>query len=61
MIAKKCAVCGKTVFGSERMAKEQARWIESKGKVMRPYWSPECHAYHLTSEVEIKRSVRRFK
>lgn len=58
MNGKKCATCGKTVYASESMAKKQARWIEDHGKVMRPYYSPDCHAWHLTSEVEIKRSVR---
>lgn len=62
MNSKKCGICGKTSYPSERKAKEQARWVGRKGKDMRAYYSNMCHTYHLTSEVEFTgRKARRFK
>ncbi len=58
MIAKKCGTCGKTVYPSERKAKEQARWVGTKGKEMRAYWSPHCHCWHITSEVEVGKTFQ---
>lgn len=57
MSAKKCA-CGKTAFTSQKMAKEQARWIERQGKELRVYQCPLSHIWHLTSLVENKKAVR---
>lgn len=58
---KACTTCGKTVYSSEKMAKKQSQWIGRKGKEMRPYYSPECHCWHITSEVEQPKSFRKTK
>ena len=44
--------CGKTAYTSEKMARNQAKWIEHKGKILRPYHCPICFLWHLTSQVE---------
>ena len=44
--------CGKTAYTSEKMARNQARWIEKKGKILRPYHCDICYLWHLTSEIE---------
>lgn len=42
----------KTVFWTEASAKIEAKRITKSGHPMRSYQCPNCHQWHLTSQVE---------
>jgi hypothetical protein len=44
----------KTVFWTETSAKTKAQKITDKGHPMRAYQCPNCHQWHLTSQVEMR-------
>lgn len=50
--------CEKTTYHSKHKAREQVAWIGRKGKKMRAYECERCHGWHITSNVDVKRSVK---